>query len=141
MAAPGLRPRYLVRLDTLGELLDHDAVWYPSAEEAHPWLRSAVEPGAPEALVQEIRWWRAVDAARAGDWAAVSALAEAGLAAPFSEREAIRLALLHCMSGSLAEAEHVIAQAVQLGSDESLPHRLAAACAREGMVEAAERFR
>lgn len=128
-------------METLPALLERDATWHPSAEEATPWLRRAGEPDAPAALAQEVRWWRAVEAARAGDWPAVSALAEQGLAEPFSEREAIRLALLHCMSGSFSEAEHVIAQAVQLGSDESLPSRFAAACEREGLLEAAARFR
>ncbi len=127
-------------MDDLAALLDRDASWYPSAEAALPWLCRAAEPDAPPALALEVRWWRAVEAARANDWPTVSALAEQGLAEPFSEREAIRLALLHCMSGSVAEAEHVIAQAVQLGSDESLPRRLAAACEREGLLEAAARF-
>lgn len=127
-------------MEELGALLERDPAWRPSAAEAEAWLRRAAEPEAPSALAQEVRWWRACDAARAGDWDAVSALAEQGLAAPFSEREAVRLALLHCMSGSFEEAEHVIAQAVQLGSDESLPRRFAALCAREGLVEAAGRF-
>ncbi len=88
-----------------------------------------------------MRWWRAHDAARRGDWDAVSALAEEGLADPFTEREAIRLALLHCLSGSLEEAEHVIAQAVQTSSDEGLPRRFSALCEREGLADAAARFR
>lgn len=128
-------------MEDLRALLDRDAAWHPTADEAIPWLRRAAEPDAPPALAHELRWWRAHEAARARDWAAVSALAEEGLAEPFSEREAIRLALLHCMSGSFDEAEHVIAQAVQLGSDEALPGRFADACEREGLVEAAARFR
>jgi ferric-dicitrate binding protein FerR (iron transport regulator) len=128
-------------VEDLRALLDRDAAWYPAADEATRWLRRAAEPDAPPALAVELRWWRAVEAARARDWSAVSALAEQGLAEPFSEREAIRLALLHCMSGSISEAEHVIAQAVQLGSDESLLLRFAAVCEREGLLEAAERFR
>lgn len=128
------------RVEELGALLDRDPAWRPDAGEAEAWRRRAAEPGAPEALAREVRWWQAFEAARARDWDAVSALAEAGLAEPFSEREAIRLALLHCMSGSLEEAEHVIAQAVQLGSDESLPRRFAAICEREGLVEGAARF-
>ncbi len=128
-------------MESLDALLARDPAWYPSAEEAIPWLKRAAEQGAAGARAQEVRWWRAVEAARAGDWPAVSDLAEQGLAEAFSEREAIRLALLHCMSGSCSEAEHVIAQAVQLGSDESLPRRLAAACEREGLLEAAARFR
>lgn len=127
-------------MESLEALLGSDPAWYPSAEEAVPWLQRLADPEAPAALAQEVRWWRAVEAARARDWPAVSALAEQGLAEPFSEREAIRLALLHCMSGSVAEAEHVIAQAVQLGSDESLPRRFAAACEREGLLAAAARF-
>jgi hypothetical protein len=88
-----------------------------------------------------VRWWWAREAADRADWDAVSALAEEGLAEPFSEREAVRLALLHCLSGSLAEAEHVIAQAVQTVSGEDLLDRFAGWCAREGLPEAAERFR
>jgi len=121
-------------------LLARDPAWRPSAAEAGPWTAAAA-PGAPEPLVREARWWRARDAADRGDWEAVSALAEEGLGEPFSEREAVRLALLHCVSGSLAEAEHVIAQAVQTSSGEDLPQRFAAWCAREGLPEAAARFR
>ena len=122
-------------------LLARDPAWRPSAAEAGPWTAAAAAPGAPEPLVREARWWRARDAADRGDWEAVSALAEEGLGEPFSEREAVRLALLHCVSGSLAEAEHVIAQAVQTSSGEDLPQRFAAWCAREGLPEAAARFR
>lgn len=128
-------------MEDLRALLDRDPAWHPSADEATPWLRRAAEPDAPPALARELRWWRAFEAGLARDWSAVSALAEQGLAEPFSEREAIRLALLHCMSGSLEEAEHVIAQAIQLGSDESLLGRFAAFCEREGLLEAAARFR
>lgn len=127
-------------MNDLRALLDRDPAWRPSPEEAAPWLGRAAGPGAPPALLQEVRWWRAVEAARARDWEAVSDLAEEGLAEPFTEREAVRLALLHCMSGSFEEAEHVIAQAVQLGSDEALPRRFAELCAREGLAEAAARF-
>jgi hypothetical protein len=70
----------------------------------------------------------------------VGALAEEGLGEPFSEREAVRLAFLHCLSGSFEEAEHVLAQAVQSGADEALPRRFAAWCAREGLPAAAARF-
>lgn len=122
-------------------LLARDPAWRPSAAEAAPWSAAAAEPGAPEPLLREVRWWRARDAAGRGEWDAVSALAEEGLAEPFSEREAVRLALLHCLSGSLEEAEHVIAQAVQTSSGEDLPRRFAAWCAREGLPEAAARFR
>jgi hypothetical protein len=123
------------------ELLARDPAWRPSPEEAQRWLRAAAEPAAPAALLQEVRWWRACDAAARADWDAASALAEEGLGDPFSEREAVRLALLHCASGSLEEAEHVIAQAVQTSSDESLPRRFAEWCEREGLHAAAERFR
>jgi hypothetical protein len=125
----------------LAALLARDPASCPPPAEAAPWIAAAGEPGAPEALRREVRWWRAREAAARGDWDAVTALAEEGLAEPFSEREAVRLALLHCISGSLAEAEHVIAQAVQTSSGEDLPERFAAWCAREGLPVAAERFR
>jgi hypothetical protein len=123
-----------------GPLLARDPVWRPDGAEAEPWRRAAAASGAPAALVQEVRWWRARDEAERGEWDAVSALAEEGLAEAGSEREAVRLAFLHCASGSLEEAEHVIAQAVQTASDESLPRRFAAWCAREGLHAAAARF-
>lgn len=122
-------------------LLARDPVHRPPPAERGGWERAAVAPGAPEPLVQEVRWWRARDAADRGDWDAVTALAEEGLAPAFSEREAVRLAFLHCASGSLEEAEHVIAQAVQTGSDEHLPRVFAGWCAREGLEAAAARFR
>jgi len=122
-------------------LLARDPAWRPAPDEAAPWLAAAAAPDAPEALRREVRWWRARDLAARGEWDAVSALADEGLAEPFSEREAVRLALLHCVSGSLEEAEHVIAQAVQTSSGEDLPRRFAAWCAREGLPEAAARFR
>jgi hypothetical protein len=125
----------------LAPLLARDPAWRPTPEEAAPWLAAAAAPGAPEPLLREVRWWRARDAADRGDWDAVSTLAEEGLAEPLSEREAVRLALLHCVSGSLVEAEHVIAQAVQTSSAEDLLERFAAWCAREGLPEAAARFR
>ncbi len=124
----------------LSALLARDPAWRPSPGEAAAWL-SAVASDAPAALLQEIRWWRARDAADRGEWDRVTALAAEGLAEPFSEREAVRLALLHCVSGSLEEAEHVIAQAVQTSSDETLPRRFAAWCEREGLAAAAARFR
>ena len=125
----------------LESLLARDPAWRPAAEDARPWLARAGAPGAPEALVREARWWQAREAAARGAWERVSALAEEGLAEPLSEREAVRLAFLHCASGSLEEAEHVIAQAVQTASDESLPRRFAAWCEREGLEDAAARFR
>lgn len=127
---------------TLDELLSTDPAWRPDSAEESGWRARAAAPEAPEALRREVRWWDAHRAAVARDWARVTELAEAGLAEPFGEREAIRLALLHCLSGSLEEAEHVIAQAVQLGaSAEDLPGRFAALCAREGLEAAAARFR
>jgi hypothetical protein len=122
-------------------LLARDPAWRPAPGEAAPWVAAAAAPDAPEDLRREVRWWRARDLAALGDWDAVSDLADEGLAEPFSEREAVRLALLHCLSGSLEEAEHVIAQAVQTSSSEDLPRRFAAWCAREGLLEAAARFR
>jgi hypothetical protein len=124
----------------LGALLARDPAWRPSPDEAAPWLARAAAPDAPPALAQEVRWWKAWEAGRAGDWRAVSALADEGLAEPFSEREAFRLALLHCLSGAVEEAEHVIAQAVQSVAPETLPRRVADACAREGLAEAARRL-
>jgi hypothetical protein len=124
-----------------GELLSRDPVWRPGPAEAEPWLRLGVEESAPPDLQRELRWWRAREAADRGDWDAVTKLAEEGLAEPFSERELVRLAFLHCASGSLAEAEHVLAQAVQTVSDESLPRRFAEWCEREGLASAAPRFR
>jgi hypothetical protein len=120
-----------------GVLLEHDPVWWPEPPERERWSR--VEPASP-LLAAERRWWRAREAAARGDWEAVSALAEEGLGEPFSERELVRLAFLHCASGSLAEAEHVVALAVQTVSDESLPRRFAAWCGREGLTEAGARF-
>ena len=128
----------------LAVLLARDPVWRPSpeeAEEAEACGRAARAAGAPEPLVREVRWWRAREAADRGDWETVSRLAEEGLGEPYSERESVRLAFLHCVSGALEEAEHVIAQAVQTGSAETLPARFSGWCGREGLAEAAERFR
>lgn len=122
-------------------LLAHDPDWSPPPEEAAAWRRHAESTAeAPEALRRELRWWQALAAGRAGDWEAVSALAEAGLAEPFSVRESARLAFLHCLSGRVEEAEHVISQAVQLHGDERLPGRMAAWCRREGLLDAAARL-
>jgi hypothetical protein len=126
---------------TVAALLARDPVWRPAPPEAERWLRAAAAPGAEEALLREVRWWRAREAAERGDWDAVSALADGGLAEPCSEREWVRLAFLHCLSGALEEAEHLIAQAVQTVSAESLPRRFSGWCAREGLRAAAERFR
>jgi hypothetical protein len=122
-------------------LLARDPAWRPSAAEAEPWLRAAEKPGAPAALLHEVRWWRARDAAERGDWGTVTALAAEGLGEAYSEREAVRLAFLHCASGDLEQAEHVIAQAVQTVSAETLPRRFGEWCAREGLARAADRFR
>lgn len=121
-------------------LLDHDPAWRPAPAEAAAWIRAAEAPDAAPELLREVRWWRAWEAARVGDWDRVTALAEEGLGETFSEREAVRLALLHCVSGHLALAEHVVAQAVQTASGEDLPRRLSEWCARDGLAEAAERF-
>lgn len=122
-------------------LLARDPVWRPEPAEAEPLLRAAAAPGAPPALAQEVRWWRARDAADRGAWGAVTALAAEGLGEAYSEREAVRLAFLHCASGDLEQAEHVIAQSVQTVSAESLPRRFSEWCAREGLAAAAARFR
>jgi hypothetical protein len=122
-------------------LLGRDPAWRPPAAELPRWLAEAEAPGAPPALASEARWWRAWEAAGRGDWAVVSALAEAGLAEPASEREAVRLALLHVRSGNVAEAQHVLSQAVQWRSDEGLLRRFADACDAEGFAAAAARFR
>lgn len=125
---------------SLDALLARDPAWRPGAGEAAPWLAAAAAPGAPPALLHEVRWWRARDAAERGDWGEVTALAAGGLGEAYSEREAVRLAFLHAASGDLEQAEHVIAQSVQTVSDETLPRRFAEWCAREGMRDAAERF-
>lgn len=127
--------------EALRALLDHEPWWTPPAAEAEGWRRAAAAPDAPEALRQEARWWAALAAGRAGDWEAVTAQAEAGLGPPFSRREALRLAFLHGLSGSVGEAEHVLSQAVQLHGDEALPGELAAWFEREGLREAAARLR
>lgn len=115
--------------------------WWEPGPDAVAWREAGAAPGAPEPLRREVRWWDALAAGRAGDWEAVSTLAEAGLAEPFSPREALRLAFLHCLSGSVEEAEHVLSQAVQLHGDEGLPGRLADWCGRAGLAAAAARLR
>ena len=122
-------------------LLARDPVWRPAPAEAEPWVRAAAAPGAPVAIRHEVRWWRARDAAERGEWGAATALAAEGLGEAWSEREAVRLAFLHCASGDLDLAEHLIAQAVQTVSAESLPRRFSEWCAREGLADAAARFR
>lgn len=125
----------------LAALLATDPWWEPPAQEAGAWAAAAAAPDAPPPLLAEARWWAALAAGRAGDWEAVSALAEAGLAEPFSPRESLRLAFLHCLSGSVEEAEHVLSQAVQLHGDGALPGALAAWCERAGLAGAAARLR
>jgi hypothetical protein len=128
-------------MDPLERLLSRDAAWHPPGAELADWLSEAARPGSPPALLHEARWWRAREAARSGDWERVTALAEEGLGEPFSEREAIRLALLHAISGNVDEAQHVLAQAVQWRSGEELLGRFAELCEAEGLAAAAARFR
>jgi hypothetical protein len=125
----------------LADLLARDAAWVPALDEAAAWLRAAAEPDAPAALRHEVRWWAALPAGRAGRWDEVTRLAEDGLGEPYSAREALRLAFLHCLSGSVEEAEHVVSQAVQLQGDQELAVRLATWCEREGLSAAAARLR
>ncbi|MGB8930462.1 MAG: hypothetical protein WCC48_04325 [Anaeromyxobacteraceae bacterium] len=128
-------------MEPLDQLLSRDAAWHPQRAELDSWIAEATRPGSPPALLQEARWWQARDAAQRGEWDRVTALAEEGLAEPFSEREAIRLALLHALSGNVNEAQHVLAQAVQWRSGEELLGRFAELCAAEGLLEASARFR
>ncbi len=128
-------------MDPLDLLLSRDAAWRPPPELLADWLAEAARRDAPEALRQEARWWEAREAAGRGDWGRVSALALEGLGAPSSEREGVRLALLHALSGSLAETEHVLSQVIQWTGDVSLLRRFAELCAAEGLAEAAERYR
>jgi hypothetical protein len=128
-------------METLERLLARDAAWHPPDAERAEWLAEATRPDGPPALLHEARWWQAREAARRGDWERVTALAEEGLGEPFSEREAIRLALLHAISGNVDEAQHVLAQAVQWRSGEELIGRFAELCEAEGLPAAAARFR
>jgi hypothetical protein len=124
----------------LAALLAREPLWSPSPADVARFERDA-GAGPPPELAAELRWWRALAAARAQRWDEVSELAEAGLGEPHSERETVRLAFLHCLSGDLEEAEHLLAQAVQTVSDEALPRRFAGWCEREGLRDAASRFR
>jgi hypothetical protein len=128
-------------LDDPAALLARPPWWTPAEPEADRWRQAAAAAAAPEPLRQEVRWWAALAAGRAGDWDGVTALAEAGLAEPHSAREGLRLAFLHALSGSVEEAEHVLSQAVQLHGEEALPAALADWCEREGLRAAAERLR
>jgi hypothetical protein len=103
--------------------------------------RRATEPAPPASLCQEVRWLDALAAGRAGDWALVTRLAEEGLGEPFSERESIRLAFLHCLAGAVEEAEHLLSQAIQLHGDAGVARLLAAWCEAEGLQAAAGRLR
>ncbi|WP_242342251.1 hypothetical protein [Anaeromyxobacter terrae] len=127
-------------LPPLSALLAQEPLWSPSPPDAARFERDAGASPPPE-LAAELRWWRALAAGRAHRWDEVSVLAEAGLGHPFSERETVRLAFLHCLSGDLAQAEHLVAQAVQTASDEALPRRFAEWCEQEGLLAAAARFR
>lgn len=128
-------------MEPLAALLARDAAWRPSPGEVALWGAEADRAGAPPELLHERRWWQAHAAALCADWDRVTALAQEGLGEPFSEREALRIALLHAMSGDLEQTEHVIAQAVQWRGDESLPRRFAEICAAEGLAGPAARFR
>ncbi|HSM92532.1 MAG TPA: hypothetical protein VLT47_06545 [Anaeromyxobacteraceae bacterium] len=128
-------------MEPLDQLLAHDAAWHPPRAEADAWIAEALRLSGPPSLLHEARWWQAREAARGGDWERVTALAGEGLGEPFSEREAVRLALLHALSGDLDEAAHVLAQAVQWRSGEELLARFAELCEAEGLPEAAARFR
>lgn len=131
----------MIRVDPLDQLLARDPSWRPPPSEAAAWIEAATRPGAPPALHQEARWWQAHAAALRSDWDRVTALAGEGIGEPFSERESVRLALLHVISGDVEEAQHVLSQAIQWRSDESLLGRFAALCAAEGLAEAAAWFR
>jgi hypothetical protein len=127
-------------VDPLELLLSRDAPWRPPAAELERWIADATRPGAPPAMLQEARWWQAREAAARADWDRVSELAQEGLGEPFSEREGVRIALLHAISGDLEQAEHVLSQVVQWLGDASLLRRFGDACAAEGLSEAAARF-
>jgi hypothetical protein len=131
----------VTRVDPLDLILSHDAAWLPAPADREAWLSEATHAGAPAALLQEARWWQAHEAASRSDWDRVSELAQEGLGEPFSEREGIRIALLHALSGDLEQAEHVLSQVIQWRGDATLLRRFAEACAAEGLPEAAERFR
>lgn len=128
-------------MDSLEAILSRDPAWRPPRAELSAWLAEAARPGAPAGLRQEARWWEAHEAALRSDWDRVTALADEGLGEPSSEREAIRLALLHAISGNVAEAQHVLSQAIQWRSDPALLGRFAELCAAEGLADAAALFR
>jgi hypothetical protein len=128
-------------VDPLEALLARDAAWNPPRAELESWLAEAVRAGSPPALLQEARWWQAHEAASRSDWDRVTELAQEGIGEPFSEREGIRIALLHAISGDVEQAEHVLSQVIQWRGDATLLGRFGEACAAEGLVECAERFR
>lgn len=128
-------------MDPLELLLSRDAAWRPPPAELEVWVADATRPGSPPLLLQEARWWQAREAAARADWDRVTELAQDGLGEPFSEREGIRIALLHALSGDLEQAEHVLSQVIQWQGDATLLRRFGEHCAAEGLAEAAERFR
>jgi len=145
-SATAARARWRARdichaMDSIEVILARDPAWIPAAGELAAWLDEARRRAAPPALLEEARWWEAREAARRADWDRVSALAAEGLGEPFSEREAVRLALLHALSGDVEEAQHVLAQAIQWSSDAAMLARFAETCAAEGLEEAAATFR
>ena len=119
----------------------HAPSWAPPPEEEADLRRRAAEPTPPASICQDLRWLDALAAGRAGDWGHVTRLAEAGLGEPFSERESIRLAFLHCLAGAVEEAEHLLSQAIQLHGDAGLARLLADWCVAEGLQAAAGRLR
>ena len=124
---------------TTEEILSRDAAWHPGLDEIDAGAAEAA--GATGPMAHELRWWRAWAAAKRADWDQATALAEEGLGEPWSERERLRVALLHAMSGNVAQAEHVLSQVIQWSGDPTLLHRLADACDGEGLSAAAARFR
>jgi len=128
-------------VDPLEILLSRDAAWSPPRPEFERWAAEATRAAGPPALLQEARWWQAHEAALRSDWDRVTELAQEGLGEPFSEREGMRIALLHVLSGDLEQAEHVLSQVVQWLGDASLLRRFGDVCAAEGLAEASDRFR
>jgi hypothetical protein len=128
-------------VDPLELLLTRNAAWRPPRPELDGWVADATRAAGPPPLLQEARWWQAHEAALRSDWDRVTELAQEGLGEPFSEREGVRIALLHAISGDLEQAEHVLSQVVQWLGDASLLRRFGDVCAAEGLPEAADRFR
>lgn len=128
-------------MDPLDLLLSRDPAWRPQRAEVERWIAEASRAAGPHELLQESRWWQAHEAALRADWDRVGELAQEGLGEPFSEREGVRIALLHAISGDLEQTEHVLSQVVQWQGDASLLRRFAELCAAERLGEAAGRFR